>query len=297
MLHNSAEAEPLLRASLATYLDELGERHPKYFRTLGTLSGILIMRNRLDEASAMLHRTLELSQEVYGRDHTYNLDMLQNLAFCHEMANDLVKGLAAKNDAVDMSLRLFGENSLRVVDTLIDRADVQGRMDNHDAADADYRRALDIAKRIGMDKEQLACICRLGIASNTLRSTAKGQPGNVQEAVALVNEVLAIEETNTPTRRWTRGMGMSLLGEAKLQDGAFAQAEQLLLEAFETFGTGRLVIGHRRAAANRLLRVYEAWERSTPNIDKSAEIAKWTTMAEALAAPNPMPEASVATPD
>jgi len=294
MLHNSAEAEPLLRASLATYRAELGERSPKHIHAMGTLAGILMMRSDLAEAETMLRQTLELARHTYGPDHAYNLAMLQNLSFCLDMAQDVEGSVAVLDEAVGMAERLYGEDSQRMVDTLVDRADGLNRSARHAEAETDRRRAIEICTRLGAGDDHLACICRLGIASEIVRSVGEGQPRDVQEAVALIEQVLAIEATNEPIRRWTRGVGESLLGEIALQRSDFALAEQSLLQAFKTIGPSKLAVNHRRTVASRLISVYQAWDRAEPKLGKGSQVDLWeATLAEL----SPPVSAPLATPN
>ena len=75
-------------------------------------------------------------------------------------------------------------------------------------------------------------------------------------------EALSIREEKLPAGHWTRFEAQSLLGEALAGLGKRAEAEALLLPAYDGLRASAAVSPwKKRAARERIVRLYEAWGR------------------------------------
>ena len=75
-----AEAEPLLRRSLAIDEAAYGPEHPTVATALNNLAQLLKATNRLAEAEPLMRRTLAIDEAAYGPDHPDVARDLNNLA-------------------------------------------------------------------------------------------------------------------------------------------------------------------------------------------------------------------------
>jgi len=87
--------------------------------------------------------------------------------------------------------------------------------------------------------------------------------------------VITMVDASPAPRPWMRGQAMNILGEIALRQGAYAEAEPLLLAGHEQLGGNKLVAQHYRAATERLIRLYEAWHEAEPGAGKDVHAAKW----------------------
>ncbi len=74
-----AEAEPLLRQSLALQEERLGDQHPRLLPALVNLAGCVRQQDRPDEAEPYLQRALQIATQSYGPDHPPTLMVKSNL--------------------------------------------------------------------------------------------------------------------------------------------------------------------------------------------------------------------------
>ncbi len=270
MLHDPGEAEPLVRTALATFREQRGETSPDYVNALRTLAGLLMMRGAYDEAEAVSRQALALGTEVYGRDHQRNLLILQNLAFCLRLARKLEALAEVCDDVVGMARRLYGGDSMRLAEALIDRADVRRAMGDAAGTEADNREAVAVAERAGLARDPRACVARLSVASLVLNAN-----GDLTEVESLAQAVLDTKDQLKGEQQWLEGKALTLLAEVALRRGELPESQRLALEGYERLGARKLVVDERRAAADRLARVYEALEVAEPGAGHAAEAATW----------------------
>jgi tetratricopeptide (TPR) repeat protein len=86
-----AEAEPLLRRSLAIDEAAYGPEHPTVATALNNLAQLLKATNRLAEAEPLMRRTLAIDEAAYGPDHPTVATALNNLAMLLKATNRLAE--------------------------------------------------------------------------------------------------------------------------------------------------------------------------------------------------------------
>ena len=75
-----AEAEPLLRRTLAIIEGKLGPEHPNVATSLNSLAQLLQAMNRLGEVEPLMRRALAIDERSFGPEHPSVGRDLKNLA-------------------------------------------------------------------------------------------------------------------------------------------------------------------------------------------------------------------------
>jgi serine/threonine protein kinase/tetratricopeptide (TPR) repeat protein len=270
LLHNPAEAEPLLREAVAAYRATLGERHPRYIQSLRSLGGTLLMRGAYDDATSLLVQAKELSEVVYGPAHQETWRINRDLGFCYGFAGRDDKTLEVCEETVRIARQVYGDDTSPMLECLMELADARANAGDIQGSITGHRDAIAMAERLGEGSSPLVCVSRLSLAEQLVNTS-----GDANEAQSLAQQVITMVDASPAPRPWMRGQAMNILGEIALRQRAYAEAEPLLLAGHEQLGGNKLVAQHYRAATERLIRLYEAWHEAEPSTGKDVHAAKW----------------------
>jgi tetratricopeptide (TPR) repeat protein len=215
-------------------------------------------------------QALGFKQARLGEDHPNTLISLHNLAATladndqagraiplHEQA---LKGLRAKLGEDHPHTLVFQRSSARTYE----------KAGRHRDAELLYRKTVQAAGRHEPRIERFYSDSLAMLGRCLIRQ------GKHAEAVPILRECLGIKEKTQPGD-WTTAEARGLLGEALAGRKDFPAAEPLLLEARKALTERRAKMppcerdGALRDAADRLVRLYEAW-------GKPAEAGKWREM-------------------
>jgi serine/threonine protein kinase/tetratricopeptide (TPR) repeat protein len=116
------------------------------------------------------------------------------------------------------------------------------------------------------------------------------------EAEPILRECLALRAAAYPPGHklaWGVSNMKSVLGESLLEQSRFADAEPLLLEGYAGLvgdpnvpPPGTLGIDRNREALERIIRLYEDWDKAEPGKGYDAKAAEWKAKLDALPAPD-----------
>jgi serine/threonine-protein kinase len=109
-----AEAEGLLRQSLAALEQGYGKVHPRVAIALGSLGTVAKDLNRLDEAEADFDRAFQISRSVYGDDHQNTAKALLNLASIYQAKKQFPKAEQDFRDVIRRYLKTLPPDHLDV---------------------------------------------------------------------------------------------------------------------------------------------------------------------------------------
>jgi tetratricopeptide (TPR) repeat protein/tRNA A-37 threonylcarbamoyl transferase component Bud32 len=262
----TAEAIRMHEGTLAIREAKFGPDHPDTLRSRNNLATAYRAAGQTPDAIRMHEGTLKLSTAKLGADHPETLRIRNNLAVAYQAA-----GRNAE------AIRLF-EGTLRLQeskpgpdhrDTLLTRSNLAAAYETAGRwADAESLRRDVLTRRRKSEKPDSPLLAGdlEGFARNLLRQE------RWSEAEPPAGECLAIRAKAAP-KDWQRFYAMSLFGGALLGQGRFAEAEPLVVQGYEgmrareaaTPATGKRWL---REAADRLVRLYEAW-------DKQEQAAAW----------------------
>ena len=301
LLNTRAEyvrAEQLRRASLATRTRLLGAQHLDVAEAQHRLANTLRASGEYEEPEALYRESLATRQLLHGGDHLEVADSFNNLAEVLKLQGEHEKAEALHRESLAMRRRLFGDQSLHVVVALSNLGgSLYGRGD-HAAAEPLYRESLAIHRhhlgndhhRVATNLNNLATVLRaqgdydaavplfressdiyrrlLGpkhralATSLTNLSRALVEGGTPTDCEILTREAVAICEQAFPADHWRTYDAKGNLGACLGAHERYAEAEPLLLAAYEAVGEAR---GTRSRSVQyfltRLVALYDGWNR------------------------------------
>jgi serine/threonine protein kinase/Tfp pilus assembly protein PilF len=303
------EAKSLLEGAVKVGTAGLGPAHPTTLRSQGNLAGVYRDQGKRAQAETLYWEVLEAQTTELGRDHPDTLQTRYNLAVLYSSWGKLDRSIPLLEEVLDRSTAVFGPDHP-------DALRAQARLgDNycHAGRSADGIKLLEDAHRKAGPYPQLA---KLGsdflllayveggkkkeaitlVAEQVEAARKEVPPGSLRLAITLANagkrllrvkadaeaekllgECLSIREKQAPDS-WEAHDARSHLGAALLGQAKYAEAESLLVAAYEGLKksasdqkqpiTGSSATSSRYAVLEWLVRLYSAW-------DKPDEAARW----------------------
>ena len=151
------------------------------------------------------------------------------------------------------------------------------RSDDAAKGEALLRRALEMMIDLGVDQSVRGADCRVRLARVMLAN------GSEAEVERLAREVLAIEGDDSEMLRLRHAQARVVLGEVLVRQGAFAQAEPLLLDAYKVLAPRRSMPNEKSNAVKQIVALYERWDAAEPGTGRAQDAAAWRATETALA--------------
>jgi tetratricopeptide (TPR) repeat protein len=281
-----SEAEPALERALTIWLGRISEQSSvgpgsteNLLWTLDELGKVNRRSGRVGAAIAAYRRAMEAAAPLIATHpevpHRAELqaELHERLGRLLDQSGRSAEAMALRRQAVTLREQALERCASKLgpdhLNTLVSRT---GLIDAYESlgcwADAEplHRDALAIRRKTARpDSPSLADdLTKLGRNLLTQRKPFEAEP--------LLRECLAIRGKATADG-WSRYDAMSLLGEAHLGQGRFAEAEPLLVRGYEGMQAreSRIAVLERfrlRDAAKRVVRLYEDW-------GKTEQVAAW----------------------
>jgi serine/threonine protein kinase/tetratricopeptide (TPR) repeat protein len=253
----TADAIRLHEETLRLREAKLGADHPDTLATRDALAVDYRAAGRTAEAIRLHEGTLELSAAKLGPDHPQTLTSRNNLATAYWDDGRRAEAIRWYEETLRLREAKLGADH---PDTLSSRNTLAGTYESLGRwADAEplWRDALARRRQAAKPDRPLLAGDLIRLGRNLLMQS------KCSEAEPVLREGLAIRAQAAPDAL-SRFDAMSLLGGALLGQGRFAEAEPLVVQGYEGMwareaetpapGQPRL-----REAADRLVRLYEAW--------------------------------------
>jgi tetratricopeptide (TPR) repeat protein len=141
-----ARAEPLLRRSLRIMENNPDTPPELLASSVATMGELYRAENKLALAENEWLRALQINRKALGETHPQVAWLMEMLADVYSARGDFGLAREYATKAFQIMLGSFGENSMPVAAALTNRALVEERANNPEAAANDYARALDIAR-------------------------------------------------------------------------------------------------------------------------------------------------------
>jgi serine/threonine protein kinase len=246
---------------------KLGPDHPDTLGSGNNLALAYRAAGRRDEAIRLFEATLRASEAKLGPDHPDTLISRDNLAAAYRAAGRRDEAIRLHEAVLRASEAKLGPDH---PDTLISRNNLALSYESVGRwADAEPLRRDALARRRRAENPASPRLAAdlAGLGSDLL------EQAKWSEAEPFLRECLAIRAKALPDT-WLRFHAMSLLGEALMGQGRYAEAEPLIVPGFQEMRARSSSIPEQSRvrllseAAGRVVRLYEAW-------GKPAEAAAW----------------------
>jgi tetratricopeptide (TPR) repeat protein len=217
-----AEAEPLLRRSLAIDEAAYGPEHPTVATALNNLAQLLKATNRLAEAEPLMRRTLAIDEAAYGPDHPTVARDLNNLAMLLQATNRLAEAEPLYRRALAIAEAAYGPDHPTVATALNNLAGLLQATNRLAEAEPLMRRTLAIDEAAyGPDHPDVAR--DLNNLAGLLKATNR-----LAEAEPLYRRALAIDEAAYGPDHPLVAIRLNNLAQLLQATNRLAEAEPLL---------------------------------------------------------------------
>ena len=220
-----AEAEPLMRRSLAIFEQSYGAEHTNVATRLNNLATLLKQTNRPVEAERLMRRSLAIDELSHGPDHAWGATPLNNLAALLHETNRLTEAEPLMRRALAIGERSYGIEHPSVAINLNNLAQLLKDTSRLAEAEPLMRRALAIDEHAyGAEHTR--------VARDLSNLTQLLQDTNRQvEAEPLMCRALAIEEQAYGAGHPSTSIVLSNLGYLLRESNRRTEAELLLRRA------------------------------------------------------------------
>jgi eukaryotic-like serine/threonine-protein kinase len=262
------EAEPLFVKSLETYRRVRGPEHPETLAAQHDLARLLFAQGRLPEAESLYAKTLEADRRVRGPEHPRTLVTQNQLGWLYFSQGRLAEAENLFAKSLEANRRTRGLDHPETLESqrLLARAVFeQGKFTQ---AEDLFRQTLALERK-GLAADDPALALTLAALGSTLVKLDRPS-----DAEPLLREALSIQRRTIPDQ-WHTFQTQSRLGASLLGQKKYAEAEPLLLQAYDGMQAREAEIPpmykkRLAEAGERILQLYADWSKP----DKAAE---WET--------------------
>jgi serine/threonine protein kinase/tetratricopeptide (TPR) repeat protein len=271
-----AEAEALDREALAIQRKLFGNEHAAVAYTLQILSLTLIAQGKSVEAESVIREALAIYRKLFGNEHLEVASALGTLSATLVQEGRLAEAESVIREALAMQRKLLGNEHPSLAPLLFNLGNAvyeQGRLPQ---AEVLFREVVTLRTKY-LVKEHAATAVAMSSLATVLR-----RQGKFAEAEPFYRECLAIRERKIPDA-WYTFYTRAMLGGTLLEQKKFAEAEPLLLSAYEGMKQREVNIRDRSKlfpeVLDQLIQLYEAtnrpdqvaeWKRKLAEFNKTA---------------------------
>jgi len=274
------QAEALQREAITNQTRLFDGDHPDLAVSLENLATILWHQGRQTEAEPLFRRALEMRQKLLGQEHHLVAFTLNNLAVVLWTQGKLAEAENFNRQALAMRLKLLGPDHGDVALSYNSLALILRDLRQLPKAEQAAREALRIRRKT-LSPEDPNLASSLDNLALVLRDE-----GKYVEAEGSTRECLDIRGKQMPDD-WITFNTRSRLGADLLGQNKYADAEALLLSGYEGMKQREDKIPRDkmvriREALERLVALYETWDKVAPNTGKADQGAGWREKIEAF---------------
>jgi serine/threonine protein kinase len=255
-------ALPLFEQTLEKRKATIGPNHPDTLTSMNNLAKVFQGVGRLDEALPLFVQTLEKTKAKLGADHRDTLGSMHNLASAYRDARRLDEAVPLFEQTLAKMKANLSPDHPDTLTCMNSLAEAYEQTQAFDKAELVRRDLLTAHRKQSRPNHANTATALVGLGAVLL------QQKKYTEAEESLREGVDLRGKLQPTS-WSTFNAKSLLGAALLGQKKYADAEPLLLEGYDGMkeratqmpsGTKvRLV-----EAAQRLVDLYEAWDRPEP---------------------------------
>jgi serine/threonine protein kinase len=259
MAYQFVDRLPVAIALLEQILEKrqalFGPEHEMTLLTLNSLGEACRKAGRLDRARELIEQALARKKAALGPDNPHTVYSMHDLGLVYRDLGRYRDAVPLLEQAAAKLEVLKGPDAPDTVYTLETLAEVYQKLGKLDQANRVMRKVIHRLGKRDIRRLLHSAYYRVHLAQNLLKQRKPG------EAESVLRESLAIYEKQEAGNPW-RFVGLSLLGEALMDQQRYAAAEALLLQGYEGLrahdASGQAEWKPRRAdALRRVVRFYE----------------------------------------
>jgi non-specific serine/threonine protein kinase/serine/threonine-protein kinase len=291
-----SQAEPLFREAVEGRRKALGRDHIDTLTSISNLGGVLLEEGRYKEAESSVREALDIRRRTLGNDAPATLDSMNNLGVLLRGQGKLAEAERYSREALEASRRVRGDDHPTTLTLWSSVAALLDDQRKYHDAEMTYREVLRIQVRVlGADHPE-TLTTKASVAQElyheqdltgaetefagvlqqqrrysppsdvaaTLRRLAniRYDQARYKEAEEIGREGLGLLEVGNPI---TRSGLLLVVGRALVKRAEFAEAERLLLTAYQGAGESQK---DRADARDALVSLYQDWSQP-------AKAAEW----------------------
>lgn len=263
------QAFELFEEALVATRRSLGENHPYVYNVMNDMAQTLPLLGDPEAALPLQRAALEGYEAALGDDHPSTLAAMHNMGMLLRKLGRLEDAELYYRRALPGLRRVLGNDDPTTLASINNLGFLMRKLDRPEEAETYYREALSLRQQtLGPDHE--ATLISINNLAGLLLDT-----GNVQEAESLLREGEPVAR-----RRWADsgllGVYLTKLGTALSHNGASAEAENILNEAYESLiANYGLEHRHTLKAVSAIADLYQSWNRREPSDEREALAAEW----------------------
>ncbi len=251
---NYAAADTILPAVVDLYVKLYGERHPSVATAINNLGTLRNEEGRLDEALALHRRSLAIRREVFAPMHPQIASGIGNVATTLAAQGgraNTSEAIRLTREALAIAQSAYGSEHPSVALQHYNLGTFLQALGDSDGAAANFEAALRIETALLGPEHPDVALDRMRLADV---SSVRGRHADARREFS---SALTMLRTALPQGHPRIAQALDLQGAALVREGAYAEAEIALLEAFE-IRSARLGPDHRdtRATSVRLRDLY-----------------------------------------
>lgn len=246
-----AEAEPLMRRTLAIEEQSYGDQHTNVAIRLSNLAQLLQDTNRLAEAEPLMRRALAMGERLYGPEHPKIATSLNNLALLLKATNRLAEAEPLISRALAIDEQSFGDQHTNVARDLNNLAVLLQATNRLSEAEPLMRRALAIDEQAYGDQHP-----NVAILLNNLAVLLKAT-NRLAEAEPLMRRALAIDEKSYGDQHTKVAIRLTNLAQLLKATNRLDEAEPLAWRAVAILSSFGKKNGHEHPKLQIVLGNYK----------------------------------------
>jgi tetratricopeptide (TPR) repeat protein len=220
-----AEAEQWYRRALGEARAQHGERHPAVSEALVGIAESIFELDRKDEAERLCREALAIDLALHGERHADTARTLNSLGWILNFQSRYQEAEGAWQRALDIRRAVLGEQHLKVAESWNNLGAVQWQLGDYPAAATSFTKALEIYRKVAGEEHPntASTLNNLGRVE-LMRRNLPAAREHLERSLELTRKRVAPDHDNLITP-------LNSLAMVELEQGAYADAEPLLLEA------------------------------------------------------------------
>jgi serine/threonine protein kinase len=260
------QAEPVYEEALEIMRRVLGEEHPSTLTVMVNLAELYSDQDKDAQAEPLFTKVLEIQRRILGENDRYTIYTMNTLARLYWKRGEFTRSETLLSQALKAGRQVLGNQHPYTLDSMTYLARTYASKDEYTKAIDLYTDAVESRRRVLGEEHPDTLFIRVSLGNILLK-----QKKYIEAETSLRTTLKLYEDSQSDA--WARYYCLSLLGASLADQKKFAEAESLLLSAYENLVQRQ----HQISAENRsvlaesvdhLITLYKDWQ-------KPEKVAEW----------------------